>query len=633
MISALLLAAIAVLPSDRMAMADRLFNRGRHAEAMSEYRTLQGEPSIADDALQFRMAECELAIGDKAAARTRYRQLAERHPGSEFVPRARLQLALLSDKDERLRQLRALDTDRIAKEQRAAALYHLGVETRDSAVLDRAVAVDPKGVYASAAGFALGALQAESNDPAVSRKGVERLLGFAFGDGAQAEEALYLAAVNCYRVKRYGEAGSLFRRYLRKHSNSARKETAARLAVWCDYLQGRYADAAAACGEGATDDLAYLRAACAWATGDSANAAKYLREYLERFPSGTYRADAELLLARQEFSIATQGTNMIQVVESAERVYGRSKSSTDGLRLGWAYTQIGRLDAAENLYRQLVAANPGTEAAAEALYARAMLAARAEEWAKAELLLAEAMASGKLGERHALAGYWRGVAAIRIGHEAEAASLLKAALADKLPMDEDREARLMVADLDLKAGRNEAAKPAYLKLVAEGACERMSAARLKTVGELLGGEAKATCARELLKSKSAEWRQTGYAMLGASEEEKGAFTAAIEAYRKCLAEPVRTTEAATAALRLGRLELRAGEHDRADSTLRKAVALNAGDAKSRGDAYLALAENAVAKGDIKAACGYATVIVSLFDDAELQAAANRILKAHPEVSQ
>ena len=42
MILAALALAIAVLPTDRLAMADRLFNRGRYADAETEYRALVG---------------------------------------------------------------------------------------------------------------------------------------------------------------------------------------------------------------------------------------------------------------------------------------------------------------------------------------------------------------------------------------------------------------------------------------------------------------------------------------------------------------------------------------------------------------------------------------------------------------
>ena len=53
----------------------------------------------------------------------------------------------------------------------------------------------------------------------------------------------------------------------------------------------------------------------------------------------------------------------------------------------------------------------------------------------------------------------------------------------------------------------------------------------------------------------------------------------------------------------------------------------------RADAYLALARNAGAKGDWKSAVAYATVVTSLFDDAEFCAAAKKIIEEHPEAAQ
>ena len=43
---AALVLAIAVLPADRLAMADRLFNKGQYADAEAEYRALVGKASI-----------------------------------------------------------------------------------------------------------------------------------------------------------------------------------------------------------------------------------------------------------------------------------------------------------------------------------------------------------------------------------------------------------------------------------------------------------------------------------------------------------------------------------------------------------------------------------------------------------
>ena len=310
-----------------------------------------------------------------------------------------------------------------------------------------------------------------------------------------------------------------------------------------------------------------------------------------------------------------------------------SKLASDQLRLAFAYERAEKPDLASAEYASLAKAFPGTTEAAEALYRKAMIDARAAKWSAAELTLAEALASGKLGDRVAEALYWRGVAAMNLGHEAEGADSLNQAVQKGLSLDESREARLMLADWDLRNGRTEKATEAYRKLVQEGACERMSAARILSVGKLLGGAEAETCATALAKGDSAEWRQAGWAQKGACEEKRGAFSAAIESYRKCLAENAKTAECAAAALSLGKLEYRNGEFDKAEATLKTAVVLNAEDAKARAEAYLALAENAGGRGDWKTAVSYATVVTSLFDDAASVAAAKKIIEEHPEAKE
>ena len=60
---ALLVAAVSVLPADRLAMADRLFNRGEYAAAKEEYAALRGEKAVPADELLYRLAECDREIG------------------------------------------------------------------------------------------------------------------------------------------------------------------------------------------------------------------------------------------------------------------------------------------------------------------------------------------------------------------------------------------------------------------------------------------------------------------------------------------------------------------------------------------------------------------------------------------
>ena len=235
--------------------------------------------------------------------------------------------------------------------------------------------------------------------------------------------------------------------------------------------------------------------------------------------------------------------------------------------------------------------------------------------------------------------YWRGIAAVRLGHDAEGAARLEEALKLGLPLDQTREARLMIADADYEAGRLAEAKDAYAKLVTEGACDRMSAAKTRIVGRFLlesaaSGDtldAAKACARALVvHADTAEWRQSAYALLGAAEEAAGEFSSAIESYHSALAEKVRTDDARSVALALGVLESKAGMHGEADRTLKEAVTLNSSDPATRAKAYLWLAKNSESMTDYRGACAYATVVMTLFDDAELADEARKIVEAHPE---
>jgi TolA-binding protein len=629
---AILLAAVAVLPADRLAMADRLFNKGEYAAARAEYAALTGERSLAADEVLYRLAECDRALGRAAEARREYGELLERHPTSARADRARLMRALSGNAQERASELAVLDSDRVPADIRAAALYYIGSDTNDPDVLARSVRLDPKGRYAPYAEFHRASILVKSPDAAARRKAVELLLGLAFGRESQfSEEALYLAAVQSYGEKKYGEAASIFARYMKRYPSGRHSDSVRAMTAWSNYLNGRYADAAALCGDGSTDDLAYLRGACAYAVGDTASARRLLKDYLDRFPQGKYRANAELPLARIGFDDASSGGDGSGVVENARRAYALSGQSGDSLRLAWAYETCGKSAEAEAQYAETARKFPGTDDAAEALYRKAMCDARAKRWSACELSLAEALASGANPGRRAQSLYWRGVAAIQIGHSEEGAGFLREALEAGLALDEQREARLLLADVALSGGRADEARAAYAKLVREGACERMPASKIYAVGSLLDGEEAKACAEALLaKADSAEWRQAGYALLGAAAEKSGNFTLAVDSYRRAMDEKACVADLARASLALGRLEAKAGERERADAALRRAVELNAASPRARAEAYVALARNAEAAGDGETARKYATVVASLFSDAELCAEAERILAANPE---
>ena len=133
-LSAFLLAAIAVIPADRLAMADRLFNRGEYAAARVEYAALRGEKSIPADEVIYRLAECDRALGKSAEARHGYGELLEKFPTSPRADRSRLMRALAGTPEERAAELKVLDSDRVANDIRAAA-DHFPVAARGEALI------------------------------------------------------------------------------------------------------------------------------------------------------------------------------------------------------------------------------------------------------------------------------------------------------------------------------------------------------------------------------------------------------------------------------------------------------------------------------------------------------------------
>lgn len=625
--AAALLAALAIAPADRLALGDRLFNRGEYAAALVEYEAVSNAPALKAEDVLYRLAETQRALKRDEAALALYRRLFAEADASERVDRARLNYALLLPADARRAELRRLDADAVAADLRAAALYHLGELDADASAFERSVRLSPKGRYAPYAKIRRANLLSASSDEAVKRQAVTLYLEVAFEEsGKLAEEALYSAAATSFASRKYGEALSLCRRYLKGYPAGAHKDQVTESAAWSAYLTGRASEAIEFCGEGRTDAIAAVRAFATELAGEAAEARRLLAGYLEDYPEGRHRAAAELSLSRLEFAAANDTGDAARTIEAARRAASLSGTAADRLRLAWAYERGRRTNDAVNAYLELAERFPGSSEAAEALYLKAMMDVRAERWSAAEVALKEALA-GKLDDRRlGEAAFWRGVALVKLAHSAEAAECLQAALKQALPVDLAREARLELADIELKAGRREEAVEAYRALVREGAAERMGAQRVLAVGKLIAGEEAKLCARHLMGLGSCEWRQAGAALLGDLEAAEGHAAAAAAAYRKCLAEPCRTAPVAAAAVRLGVYLQETGAAAEAEKVLKEAIALNSHDADARAEAYLALARVAVQTGEREAAKGYLTVVKTLFERTPSSSAAKELLE-------
>ena len=621
-------AALAVSPADRLAMADRQFHRGDYASAMREYVALKGEKAFADD-VAYRLALTANMLGDKATVLKEGAAFLAHAPTGHNSDRVRLMMALADDSAKAEAALRALDRDDVADATRAEALYRLAEMKDDTALFERVFKLDPNGRFAGYAKYRHAAKLVTSEDPAVARKGVSEFVDLAVTapDPQLAKDALYGAAAYSYRAGRYGESASLFKRYAKTYPDDARAAEVRRLIALCLLADDKCADALVYCTDETDETLLYVKASVSQRMGLDIEARRLAEKYLSDFPTGSLRAKMELQLARLDFNAAVKKDDATAILAAAKRCAALSKFASDRSLLAWAYEKAGDVSSAEREYAEVARLSSGTAEAADALYRRAMSLLRREQWAAAEVSLAESVASGKLAaDRRASATYWRGIAASRLGHTTEAVAFLREALAGNLTLDERREARLLIADADFNAGRRDAAVKAYAELVREGAVERMGAAKTLAVGKVLVGDDARTCAKALITNESAEWRQAGYALLGDVETSETNLTAAAYAYQKCFDEPCATEALATVSVRLGLHLVREGNAADAERVLKRAVELNAKDPEARASAYLGLARAAQLRNDDESAKGYATVILTLFENTKAAAEAKEMLK-------
>lgn len=629
----LLLAALAVSPVDRLAMADRLFGRGEFAAARREYLALKGEKGIDEADLLYRLAASAEGLKDAPATLAAAQEFLAKHSSHALADRVRLMQSLASQGDERKKLLSSLDRDDADSAIRAEALFHLARITEDAALYDRCRKIDPKGRYAPYAAFKFASHCLSDKNPAVRRRGLAELMEIVYGnDPALAKDALYLSAVHSYREGRYGESVALLRRYAKAHPDDSRAAEVRRLTALSELMSGHYTLALSFCADDKDETLLFVKALANERLGNKEAAASSARKYLGEFPTGANVPAVKLMLARMDFDEAVRANDLKKALEQARlAVSTQGSTSADKLRLAWAFEGTGETEKAEDIYSSIAREHPGSVDAAEAMYRRAMSLLRKEKWQSAELSLSEAMATGALqGGKKALAAYWRGVASIRAGYRDNALKHLRAALEEGLPLDEAREAKILIADADYESGRIDEAKKAYRLLVKEGALVRMSAAKTLAVGKLLDGEEAKICAQALVKSDSPQWRQAAFALLGKIEEGEGAYGAAIYSYTKAMEESCVTESLSSVALRLGVLEYRGGDLNNAEKALKRAVELNPADGEARAEAYLTLSLVALQRKDVESARAYATVVTALFDKTKFAAEAEKILKENPE---
>jgi tetratricopeptide (TPR) repeat protein len=265
-----------------------------------------------------------------------------------------------------------------------------------------------------------------------------------------------------------------------------------------------------------------------------------------------------------------------------------------------------------------------------------MIDVRAEKWSASEQALAEALVANPEFPKKSEAFFWRGVSALKCSHEAKAEEFLSEAVKGSLPLDQIREAKILLADIRLKSGRADEAKRMYISLLEEGASKRMSAEKLFSIGTLLAEDAadkdslRAAKLAALALESAAQtdvWRQQAALLAGLAEEKLGNFAAAITSYEKGFSFKERTETAKTASYSYGVLLRKAEEYRQAEKILSECVSLNQDNPALRAAAYLELAELSLSRGDLGKARSYSTVVVTLFNEEKISARAREILSS------
>ena len=289
----------------------------------------------------------------------------------------------------------------------------------------------------------------------------------------------------------------------------------------------------------------------------------------------------------------------------------------------------GQTDLACNDWKKLVAQYPNSPYAAEALYARAMaLLMRPEktvqDYRAVEQLLGERLTRFPKAARRMESLYWWGVAAHGSGDEPEAEKHLRAALDANPSAVYRREINLELASVLKKRGKAREAAELLISLMDTKVVDRLPPELLKWTAQTLMEAQEWNAARiaaEVLERRQIDpdWTQTAATLVGRAHEQLDERDAAKEAYARALATGAKTESGAQAALALGRLESKGGLFDEAREHLENAV-MRAQEQELlplRIQAYAALAENEVERGDLNKALGYHMLVGSLYDDARM----------------
>lgn len=466
--------------ADRRLLADALYAREMHEQAMREYAVLAADPAVAErETVLFRLAESCRRLKRNTDAEAAYARLAAEFPKGRFFTQAQLQRALLAAEGKRFADAVALLTPLAENAAVPADLAPALLQTLADALErggDAAGALArygqlrtrfPQSEYAAPAAIKQAYAEAQTGRRTRAAELYREAATLAKTPRVAAEARFQLGQTLAAdgQAKAAAQAFADLRQH---HPGDPRLRDAARAAAWACHDAGDYEGALAWIpADGGADAereaFLYIRANCERQRGRLAEAAEAYRAFLRACPGSPRlpRARYELLL-----TLFRAGRHA-ELLEAAEGLQPEAAWAAD---VAWmraeAAAALKQGERAAALYREVGEKHPQSPFAGDAWIRAGWLLHDREAWREAAQAFQTVVARHPQHPQAAQALYAAGVCLAR-GGDAEGALASWKTLDERFPKYEGLdEARFQTAMEWLRLKRDAEAVAAFDRLLA-----------------------------------------------------------------------------------------------------------------------------------------------------------------------
>jgi TolA-binding protein len=371
-------------------------------------------------------------------------------------------------------------------------------------------------------------------------------------------------------------------------------------------------------------DVYWLLAESCTAVKDEAGAVQYYRLLVEQFPATDMAADA---LYRLAHLLEKKGEHL-QAAELFGQLAGNFPQhdlAPQALFVAAACQgKAQKPEQAAALWGRLIATYPKSKFVEEALYQKAMVETHLRRDAQALATLGDLMERFPKTKFLAEARFWSGVLMEEAGKLEEAEVEFQRALKAGSSDDLQRRARFRLALVLQRRGKLTEAADLLLGLIDSPMREQFTPEILEWLADYQSARQDfvgAAAAAELLiaRAQTDAWRQIGWCLKGKALLGQGTPDPARLAFEQVVALGSKSQAAAESFLRLGEINLAAGNAAKAKECFDQAATVATTDAllPIRARAYAGIARALKAQGDLPGAAKHFLSVAVLFDDAAL----------------